>query len=463
MEMDDIKIIVLSIYKNLDVYDKFSNSAEIHAKPKYRINYANIPNSRIEFTIFDKRFKLNRGMHEVSLARLPKNFIDKLDPNVEIKGDLVELTQPFDVKEEMRKLGLDNLEKWKVWLDNFIDNSGEKDEKLKNIALSHMMPTFSQNLNNHAIFLTNTKSGKTTTYNIITGVPPSTDATYPGLVGSVDRKTGDVFYGLLKGEGCLAIDEFPEMRDPIVNKILDYTETGEVSRLLVHPVQCKGTKTLVFLGNFSEFSPDDFKKNLVGLATGNVLSRVGSRFAHVIYDDICTVKPKPRSGNEQFRRLLIRYSLEKVEQKLRFLCSSREVKEWLFESDYDYEASLMEIGRIVKDSSVSDFIKGCTYSVPRIKMGSLKRAIMDFLPCLVMEQGYKRIFRKLMHKAYHYYDLFKSYNLESLGNIGYDKKLVFNDMVGMNVSKDEIMENLGICEKTYYNWKKYLQAKNCKL
>lgn len=447
------KIILLNIHRSFDVYKSSSNSPYIEAIPQFRVSYGKLPNSDVEYTVYDKKFSLTKGIVEISLRKLPDSYTTMLqNRGVEIKGKLVEQCSPFDVKSELLKI-----KNWTEWLDTFIDNTGMKDEKIKNIALSHMMPVFFQELNNHAIFLTNTMTGKSITYTIITGVPPSVDISYAGLIGTYDRKTGTISYGELSGGGIFAMDEFPERNDPIANKILDYLESGESIRSLERKIKCTGSKVVIFLGNYSELSYNDFKENLIGLATSKAMDRIGRRFAHVIYGDLNIVEPLPRSKDEQFRRTLIRYSIEKIKYKLKWLYMNTKIQKWIHSSDVEYSSELSNLRLIAKHKSMSQFIKGCEYAIPRLKMGSLKRALMDFLPQLVLNRNYIDLLPSIIDRSHMYYSKFKQYNLDSLYNLEYDKKLEFKQMMEMNTPKEDIIRDLKISEKTYYLWKNDFQ------
>ena len=249
------------------------------------------------------------------------------------------------------------------------------------------------------------------------------------------------------------MDEFPERNDPIANKILDYLESGKSIRSLERKIECNGTKTVVFLGNYNEFSYSDFKENLVGLATSKAMDRIGRRFAHIIYGNLKTVEPLPRDPFEQFKRALIRYSIEKIKYKLRWIYMSTPVQKWLHSPDDEYAGELSRLSMMAKYKSMSQFIKGCRYATPRVKMGSLKRALMDFLPELVLKKQYIDMLPEILDRSSEYYEKFKQYNLDSLYNFEYDKKIEFKQMIELKTPKEEIIRQLGISTKTYYLWK----------
>ena len=199
IEKLEMKIMRLTVMDTLNIFEQPKSSSALTAKPLYRVAWATLPNSNQFFTIYDKTFKINKGYCEIALKHASKNFKARLKESGgwNARGLMTIPTMPFDVKGELRKIN------WKEKLDFLIDDTGKKSEALKDIAKSSLINQSEQNIQPNGIILTNSGSGKSTTFRNITGNEPATNVSEAGLIGSAIKteKGWETTVGYLDGEG----------------------------------------------------------------------------------------------------------------------------------------------------------------------------------------------------------------------------------------------------------------------
>jgi len=447
------KILPLVVTNFVDVVSLKSNSPVVESRRLYRVADALITNSKVHFTVIDKNFILQKGLNEVAVERAPKNVLEVM-PNTDQwrsddLGEIVRTTTPFDVVKAMRDLNTP----WPDYIQKLADDSGQKSEALIDIFLSQLVNCPRQELNNHAIILTNTGTGKTETYRRLTGSVPATDMTLPGLMGSVAVKDNySRIVGALDGSGMIAFDEFPEYDYTVVEKLLNYLENGETGRNLVRNIRCVGTKSVTFLGNYGHFSAKDFKSSLVGLATKRALARVGRRFAHILYERMPEVSHPPTKFNVFEARTLVNYSLARVDLKVKRLY--RRLGSWFYKPDKEYTQAIDELKHNFEDSpELYSFLSGCSLHTHRLRSAALKRAIIEHLDELVLSRGYAQVFDdSIGEDVDEFYEKFKFYNLRSFENILEPKKAEFIKMRRQGLAGEKIRDSLQISQKLYHKW-----------
>lgn len=444
---DKVNQVMVSKYTN--VYDIQTCSSTLQYKPDYRIVYASLPNSQTKFTVFDKNFEIERGFNELCFKRIGSNKVkDMLSKNnVIIEGELVEPTLPFDVKEEIEKIGWDRLIRY------ISDDTDSKDKRIIDLFLSFYVNCPRQDINNHAIILTNPGTGKSHTCERMFGEEPTTDVSVPGLLGTAQHHKDNwiVIPGALDGKGVAFFDEFPDNDRAIVHRLLNYLANGEEKRAIVTDVKCKGTKTVVFMGNYSTLSDKDFKKSLVGLATSEALSRVSRRFAHIIYGWFETVKKKGEKQKKVDKyRIIITYALRKAEKKINsfFNFSSN----WILEPDEEYVEVIENIRKGVGSDSIRAFLEGYKLHIPNLRASAIKRAIIGNLPLFLERTSCEKIYEQIKPEIDYFYNRFKQMNIDSAVNFQHRKKKRFHELVEKGKSVEEICKEIQISEVTYYAW-----------
>ena len=463
MKKQTTQIIVLE-YEN--IYGIHSNSRIESVKPLYRVCYCRLPNSKDVYTIVDKKFRLGRGFSETVLETPTKHQIESLPSynkwKDRQKGKLVFSIDSLNAREEFKELK-EKGECWKDMVNKFVDDTREgKSPVMVDVVKSLIIPIprtlFDyQKYNNHAIILSRTKTGKSVSFQRIEGYSPRQDPSVPGMLGSVEKDNVTTIPGTLNGSGLAVYDEFPEWNDPVVNHLLNYLELGETTRGLVTPVLCRGNKALVFLGNYDMFTEDDFLKNVRGLATGKALDRVGSRFAHIVFQELKTVEPQ-YSDSEfvVYMRKLIRSTLNQYEKRIVWIMKGAE--KWFIERDSDYKGKVDDFLYCVKGNRVKMFLDGCKVHTSRLKMGALKKAIVENLDSVVLH--YSRDLKKeIIEEAKRNYELFKTYNFGSFDNFVYDKKKKFRRLLNKDLTRKQIISELHISRDTFFRWKKQLKVK----
>jgi len=463
---------ILNITDLVDVYKIEGSGNVLSSGPLYRVAFSNIPNAQDVFTILDKGFNMDRGVNEITVKKVPTSAISKLrkydtwkDQKV---GEMVKRIDPFDSKfifEQLFNLGLD----WSDCVNYLIDDTGKKDERIKNVFKAQYMPLpmepgVWQQFNNHSIILSNSGVGKTVSSQRLTGQPTVTTPTIPGLIGSeASSPDGGIgtTKGLLSGTGLISIDEFPEADNPIVNDLLNYIDQGLVIRGIRTPVRCEGVKCIQFLGNSDyKYSGASLLKNIICLSTGKTLSRVGRRFAHVLY------------GND-FRVVTPQVSDMKVVAKIRNMITSitnqhsrtihslfKKSIRWIQTPDKEYKDIMLEMSQLSKEVKIQEFMRGLSMSAPRIKLGAVKWAMLDNLDKITFSRklgGAKTIHKNIiLPEALINYEKLKGYNFISFGFVEEGQKGVFKEMYSEGADIEYIAFLLNKSTSTLYRWRKDL-------
>lgn len=462
----EIVQIVLRKHRNIVKTRGGKNRIE-QVKPLYQLWFGELPATQKKYTVVDKNFRLqHRGKQNLVLYNPTEKQKEKLLEYEQWKGDVegtvVFLVDSYNARQEFRRLQ-EKGECWKDLVDRFVDDTEEgKSPVMVDVVKAHIVSVprglgSFQKYNNHSIVLAKSKTGKTVSFQRI-GCFPSQDPTVAGMIGSVEKDYVTVIQGTLNGSGLAVYDEFPEWGDPVVNHLLNYLEIGETIRELVTSVECRGNKALVFLGNYDRFTENDFLKNIQGLATGKSLDRVGSRFAHIIFQELRPVVPQ-FSDNKfvGYMRKLVESTLNQHERKIMWIMKYAE--KWFSRRDGDYEGKLNDLIFCVKDRRIKMFLDGCRFHVPRLKMGALKKAIIENLDRIVLCYS-KTLKRDVLEEAKRNYETFKLYNLDSFDNFVYDKKLKFRTLVDSGLTRKQIVLELHISRDTFYRWKKQLKGEH---
>jgi len=458
------------IIKNLiDVYRIGGEGNVLSSGPLYRIAFANIPNAQDTFTVLDKAFSMERGQNEITIKKIPTSAIAKLKKYETWKdqkiGEMVRMIDSFDSKyifKQLQNLGL----QWTDCIDYLLDDTGKKDKRIIDVFKAQFMPLpmepgVWQQFNNHSIILTNSGVAKTITSQRLTGQPTITDPTIPGLIGSemAGPSMSGTTKGLLNGTGMISIDEFPESDDPIVNDLLNYIDQGLVVRGIRTPVRCEGVRCIQFLGNSDyKCSGEMLLKNIITLSTGKTLSRVGRRFAHILYgNEFRVVSPQVSDVNVVAK---IRNMIKSIiNQNNRVIDSIfRKSVGWLQIPDKGYKDKMLEMATLSKEVKIQEFIRGMSTSSPRIKLGAIKWAMLDNLDSIAFSRklgGAKVIYKNIiLPQAKQNYEKLKEYNYMSFGFVEEGQKSVFKEMFAEGVDMEYISYLLNKSMATLYRWRK---------
>lgn len=464
-KMPKAEVMQVMVNNTLNVFsDPQGKSKNLDAKPLYRIAFATLPNSNQALTIYDKSFKVEKGFNEIALKCPPKNFLISLEKHEvwdkEMHGGQIYVrTSPIDIHEALSCI------RWRDYLENFIDDTGKKSQIIKDLAKINLIPYKRQNLNPHAIILTNSGTAKSTTFSKIMGEEPASSTSEAGMFGSVEEVNGQrrPIVGSLAGEGMAVFDEFPDIKYTLVNRMLNYLETGETIRKLVVEINCSGSKTVTFLGNYTELTEEDFMKNIVGLATEKALDRVGRRFGFIIFNELPKIdKSRDFDLDETSQqRSIIKYAVEHASRKIDSIMKN--ARKWMGEQDSEYEMKVLDIKKMCADERVKHFLEGCMMQTPRIKCGAAKLTIIENLDLIISSKSLKTLYKQVLKPQIEAnYDKLKQYNLDSFLNFKHEKFLKFKidyeekTKDGYVMSYDEFKNFIrahDISERTGYNYK----------
>lgn len=464
----------LNVQEIEDVYSKTSNTPYIKTELDYRVVKGKLPNTEDKFTLADDRASIDRGKQEVTVEALTSSEIrqqyiqsDKWVDKSE--GTLGKIVPPVDIKEFLQAIEDHDLT-WPEYVHMLADDTGHKDERLIKVALATKVPMPNdenkglwQSINNHALKVTQTGTGKSTTYERLMGQAPSSDWSEPGLLGSIDANTHTQISGKLQGKGVHAIDEFPEdEQGSIMKRLLNYMERGETRRTLQTEVVCEGTKAVAFLGNppLKETSEEDFKRVLRKLAGDGDKGRVGRRLAHILYGmDFDTID----GGGEDYKRIqfmrltvdeLIAQNYGKIKTILKM------ATDWIYKDDPQYENDIEKYLGYV-DNELREFMKGHSRATARLKTAGLKLTIIYNLPRIHTTEDIGELYGSKLHpQAKRHYRFFKDANLESFSFfLESDKEMAFEAF--RKFQKPEEIEDMFTVDKEdleewFDEWKKEL-------
>lgn len=462
---------ILDVKEFLNIYE-ISNSKKIKSSieiiPLYRICFATTINGEDVFTIYDPNITIDRGKNELSLELMKKGVEIKDGKktlqnqdlwNSRVIGKLVKSCNKLDVKDFFKIIQELKIE-WKTFLDYLIDDTGKKDERIINIAKATYMPSpdinsFYASINNHAIVVSNSGVGKSTTFSRLTGKQPEADYSIPGLVGTIidNKVTG----GSLNGKGIYVFDEFPqtnETRSMVVASLLNYMESGETIRDLAQKIYCKGTKTLIFLGNVPrEYNEKNFEEILLKLAGQDAFQRVGRRIAHVLFKlNFKEINPSHENPTYiSFLRYVLESAITQNTQKIRKIYSH--FKNWLFEEDEEYINTIKSFIRFSSFKLVSQFLEGNARAYTRIKNGAIKWTILENLDKITLNKANsKELIAHLEKEIKRNYETLKNYNYDSYEFLQEGKKAKAIEMFKIGKTETEIAEELDISDHTVKKW-----------
>lgn len=441
---------------------------------KYRIGMAAVPDSNISnLLIIDKTDNtLQAGRGEYLLKKTKKvpskllgfksweSYFKKFNTVL----DLHLVYNPKKVLASMKRSKITFKE-----LHDFVLSDVPKDNRITELVKATTLPIplsmreEIQPFNPHAIVLTNTGVAKTATYARALGYEPITDFSEPGLLGGWDAGLKTIRAGSLNGIGAFPLDEFPDFETQILDKLLNYMVSGATKRDIMPPVHCKGTKSLIFLGNCEEIKLTGrlLNSNLNALARGYNYARVGRRISLIYYGN--NFKPVIATETNvsevkkarEIVKSIVRDAVPKV-----FPTVFNYAKSWLQEEDKEYVEAVHSLKPFTEYQSIKDFMTGHTLSVPSIRMAGLKVAIYDYLDELIRSTK-KDTLKTVLEYADYQYQQFKSYNLDSFSFVKTPMIEQVSDMLKEGEDWRTIVDKTGISQRTFYAYKKQLEEASC--
>jgi len=468
-EIEEPKTVTITVSDIQDLHKVTTHpSNKVTTKTEYRLLIARFLNSKEIIRIVDPDYVISTGMHELCIKPIPQpqnlfNFSSWQTPkNKLISPTIYEKTSIYDTKEMFAHLKKNNLT-FKELLTFLIDDTTIKDERIIDLVKSSLLliplslREIWQPFNNHAFVLTNTSAAKSTSFYRVNGIEPTSDVTHAGLIGGFTKDKG-IRAGSLNGSGNFPVDEFPEQRNPIFNQILNYTVHGETIRTLVEPIECRGTKSLIFLGNSEEgiCTGKELKEKIIGLATGKTLGRIGSRFCHIYYGNDFNIVTPTHSNYTVVKkaRIMCKDIINQNASLIMAFIDHKIFHEWLSIPDKKYFQLFEYLASLTTFSDLNDFLLGHRYAVPKIKFASIKLALLDNLEIIIENPNPSIDVRKeVLSYAQIQYEKFKSYNIKSFAFLEENKKTQVLKLLQDKVPIPTIITKTGISRATIFRWK----------
>lgn len=461
------EVVLLHVKNIIDVITLNKKHADnfVQSKNEYRIAFASIPNTADNFTVLDRHFRLSVGMMEIPAKYIDSKKLEKLSRfdtwKHLIKENIVEYVDAYDAKKILLLLRKHKIA-FKQIIDYLLDDTGKKDERILDIIRSVMFPIPMyarrqlQQFNNNGIIYTNSSTGKSTTFLRVLGYQPAGDVTEAGLLGGINASR-QVMAGTLNGIGCEIIDEYPEAREtPIINKLLSYTESGEVTRELCDKIVCRGTKSIVIMGNCHQNDEHSLHAELTRIASGRTLERIGRRYCHIIFGHRYDVVPPVNFSAAIVERL------RNIVRSVIFAGEGRAVQcffyclDWVQQDDLEYNTYMKNLSTMPVYDGIKDYINGLALGFSKLKFAGVKVAVLNNLDALVLCDDDKKlepIMKSILDEAVLQYEKFKESNMESFSFLKESPKIACLRMMKENKTQEEISNVLNISRSTYFRYK----------
>jgi hypothetical protein len=451
-------------------------------KPMMKVGTCCPEGSTEYFTVIDSTGYLRFGHNMMTIKQMKPEEIMAL-PKYDrwkslVTSECYNVLDVFDVDGILRQMRKCKLS-FRDLVDFVIDDTGEKDNILIDIAKASRLPIpieFRQRfqpLNCNFIILGNSGIGKSLTFSRLLGVDSPQSITEAGLIGGIHNIKGlgsTMTFGILNGEGVAIVDEAGRSMDdtgdetPIIEKCLNYTESGEARRSLVQPIVCNGTKSIVVLGN-SDMNDTDLnglKRFIERKCTVQSVERVGRRFPVIIYrhdlkkvgkhDSDFTLVDKCRFVIDT---LLMR-NRKKITEILNYGLP------WILGDDKFWKKSFVEISELAQGRILKELITGISDAHSRVRMAAMKVSVMNNFDMILLAK--RKIDKNMMHgivmkEAKEIYSHFLAENLRSFSVIKaspYSKIII---MLRKRVPIGEIMRSTGMSKTTIY---RYMQESGIK-
>ena len=440
--------------------------------PIYRVGICKLLGSSTEFfNLIDKFFMLSFGYNEAVIRDIIAEDMKK-EPKFDswknmLRGESFrEVIQAIDsqsILNAMKRKGI----LFKDMVDFVIDDSGEKDKILVQIAKASRLPlkyslrTRLQPFNCNAILFANSGCGKSLAFQRLLGKEAPQTLSAAGLFGGFTQR-GNINPGLLDGEGVMVVDEagrkIKEESDdemPILEKALTYTESGESVRGLVTPISCKGTKSIVIIGN-SDLDDSEMRgleRFITRKFTEHANNRVGRRFPIVIYRNDMPVVHKMDFDAVLVGRCRLIVDAILMQNKDVIVNALLRGLKWCSYPDKKYESYFMDVSRRFKSAVMREYTQGVAIGYSRVKFAALKIAVFDNMDSLVLTKRKKNeVFGRVMQEAKENYAYLVQEIQRSFSGIKespYDRMV---NMIDKQVPVTEIVKETGLSTATVYRY-----------
>lgn len=400
-EIDELSTSTYMIDKLMTVYDEQKSSVHLKHEKLFDVARAHLPmDASSPYLIVDKLGIINNlGSHTLSIREMPFSQRKKvlqsalnygwIKPNIDTSTIRIHQVEPsIDINNFFRKNGDD----WKYLVDMWCTENLKKDERLVDSFKATQIPligdpAYWQPYNSHAVWLTNSGTGKSF-FSEIAGVSPVVDMSIAGFFGANVDNYQKQQVGALHGHGYFCVDEIEQLTrydysSHVMLDLLTYLETGKVERRLKIPIRCQGTKSIIFTSNPQS---DDMLASLVKmfsiLQPDADTTRLGRRMAFFLLGndfkrvDITDAKPTLR---ELLPRIIHYCMVSWWEKRVSKVLKSN-IK-WAND-----ENACRDIINTIENKSLScpnekarNFIKGLSLNMKRVRMSACRIAVLENL------------------------------------------------------------------------------------
>ena len=416
------------------------NSSHVSYERTYRVARTHLPDDiSNEFLVIDPIGLIPQaGMHTLSIRELGdkarEDFLKRvtsawLNPE---RGEKSTMTRLYMAEPTVdpRKFFSELQEEWKRVLECLVTEGLEKDVRLMDGFKASLLPFYGspemwQSHNPHQIWLTNTGTGKSM-FNLIAGNASNIDLSTAGLFGANVDDYKKQRTGVLAGTGMIMFDEMEQLANveyskQVVLHLLGYLEQGVVDRRLKVPIRCKGTKTVIFSSNPTS---DDMLESFVTIHTllqgqGDP-TRLGRRIGlFLMGNDFKRINPETAISTlrDPIRRLL---QIACLQYKARYVKLIMRNKAWVDDpkKEYiDYQNTVRAMADGCPDDLTKKFIEGLSYTSNRLRMASVRIALLENLDEFVLGRGITSIQRKLVENRETVYERLCNANFKSIENL----------------------------------------------
>lgn len=301
--------------------------------------------------------------------------------------------------------------------------------------------------NPHGIYLTLTKTGKTTTFGKVGDIVESATASNLLGFGTADKR----HIGFLNNKTeSVSIDEITEEKSSdSKDKLATFLERGEIKISKGIGTNCKGWSTVNILGNIKSEENDKFEninefKSVIERYISN-FEALGSRLGLLVYD----YGIKSRTGRmlnsrfEKENRLILKELKESLRKPFTSIINNDYIQDWLnLEHDTEYIDKLQSLRGKADDEDLRIFLKSHIQSNNHVRGGALRLAVMHNLKDVLSfeEQNHKfpqNTIMALLKDAKEFYELIKDQNLRSIENIISDYSLIDTDELHIQKLENE--------------------------
>ena len=477
-----------------EIYDVYSScsSSPVSLTQEYRLIFCHPPNNNdLSWCIKTDNTNETDNIIEIAFSQVPHKEFSKYKEFSQYEEKLKLVNQGHTaiqinewninkILEEFKN----NPELFKKLLDWLIDDTNSKDERITTIIKACYLPLpiddlYFQRYNNHAIVITNAKTGKTHTYSNISGKVPSVDYSEAGLIGTNSQH--GINKGSLSGTGFFGFDEITGLKDKestssgIANRLLNYMEDGVSIRDLATKIECRGTKSLIFFGNTTGIiSENSMNKTMTLFVNSLDTEKLGRRLAHIIFNDeikICKNKKLTRKDLKAKKIIkniiteIVKDAKDKIIDELERM--SNFLEQDIEGEDIEYHSILDSLSDSLQTSSMKRLIKGIKMSTSRLHFASAKIVLLNNLDKIVLSKD-KIDISVFSDELRYYYKKFKEWNIETFENllkenIGFDKFVEDIERLDIDtdvlfapltpVKRDELASKLNIDISSLYRYK----------